>query len=111
MAGETRTVAVPEATFGSPQEHLRRTVQRVNGLLNGHGNNHHIIVLELDTTETRVSVLGATAGCVPIFSPLDAGAAASVALGAIYMRCEKDAIVITHDASAETRTLGVVTHG
>ncbi len=108
MPDPSRTQAIPEANYGNPEEHLRRVVQRLNGLLIGRGNSHHFMTLVADETETRLTLVGASVGSVALFSPMTESAAAAT----VYARCEKDVVILTHDSDPATdRDFGVVIYG
>ena len=57
LEATSRVKTVPEKSFGETEEHLRRVVQSVNALQHGEGNNHFVVLLDANETETRVDVL------------------------------------------------------
>ncbi len=113
MAGETRVETVPQADFGSEKEHLRRVVQALDGLQNGQGNNHFLVTLTPDATETVIDALFARTGGVATLQTMSASAAASLASGKlIWSTVSLKKITIHHDAAPETdRDFGVVLNG
>lgn len=108
----TRVSQVPEANFGNPEDHLRRTIQAVNQLQKGQGNNHDFCTLTANATETRCFNLTAHIGGVAVLSPMSANAAMAVAAGVIWVEVVKQFVVIHHDSQTDTdRKFGVVLYG
>ncbi len=107
-----RVREVPEASYGLEEEHLRRTIQALDGLLNGQGNNHFSVTLDPDSTSTTIIALNATFQTVVQLSPMSAEAAAAFALGNIYALAKSKEIVIRHPSGPDSdRTFGVLING
>lgn len=105
----TRVKTVPEDRFGEPREHLRRTIQALNALQNGQGNNHFEVTLRPDETETTVPMRSATIGSTVQITPMSASAAIEVGF---WGEAIQGAVVIHHGSDpGQDRVFGVLISG
>lgn len=108
----TRVSQIPESDFGKPEEHLRRTIQAVNQLQKGQGNNHDFCTLVPNEIETRCFKRNANTGGVAVLSPMSATAATAVAAGVIWVEVVRQFVVIHHNSKTDTdRKFGIVLYG
>lgn len=112
MADVTRVTELPEANFGDPEELQRRTIQAVNDLQKGKGNNHDLCILEPNATQTECFNINANIGGIAVLSAMSPSAATAVAAGVIWVEVVNNNVVIHHDSSPLTdRKFGVVQYG
>jgi len=98
---------VPES-WSSPQEHLRKLSQAINGILRGQCNNTDEVTLDASVTETTLESEKIVQHTVVVLSPRTSSAAA---VSGLYITTTKGSATLHHDSSPATdRTFGVVLH-
>lgn len=110
MNSPTRVKTVPEASYGSEEDHKRRITQAANALQDGQGNNHYIVALDPNETETMFRAPKCTGGSVVTWAARTPEAALHPVLWAIVE--SPGEVTLFHDVgTSELREFGVVIHG
>jgi hypothetical protein len=109
---DNRYKTVPEAHFGTPEEHLRRLVQAVNGLQNGQGNNHFVVTLVPSAATTTVTSRKCNVNSAIQLSPMSASAALSFGTGLVWASAGDETVTINHNSSSVTdRDFAILVNG
>ncbi len=111
---ERHVVEQVEEFFESENPELvRRLAQTIRGLLEGKGNNHYNVTLDVNKTTTIIQVTSASLFSQVQFSAQSSSAAAAIAAGVVWAEIITEGeITIHHDISQDTdRKLAVVLQG
>ncbi len=110
MEEPTRVEYVDESASANERDSQRHITQTLNELLNGAGNNHHIVTLIPNVTETVIQSPTCRPGSVAIPTPRTASSL--VAMLTTWAETKSGEIVLHHTSDPATdREFGVVLFG
>lgn len=106
---DTRYPTVPRFQEGLQDDLLRKSILAINGILDGHTNNHFKVTLGSDCFSTIVDAPGV---CSTVSSATFSPMSESAVKEEIWIEVGSDSFTVHHEHSMdETRVIGVTIHG